>query len=342
MKSYLPKLLLPLSSLLLAWAPLHAQNSGTGGTVVQVVAPDPTALAGTSSGAFTLIRYGPTNADLAVNVTLSGSASNGVDYVQIPDTITIPAGSLATDVLVNPIVDTGNPGNKNVVLMVGTNANYGLMDHRAAEVRIIYDVFDFLPPALAITSPTNNSVFTNPPSITITADASDPGLNITSVSFYANDRFLGRATNSPYSLVWSNPPAGHFALFARAVDQFGRSALSAAVHISVSDLDPAVTLTTPTNGATFLIHSDIPLSAEVTDPDPTTTITSVTFYANDHLLGTVTNSPYSMTWSNAPAGFFAVRAVAVDSTGDKGYSRPAYIDVTPLAGGGRKTASISK
>jgi hypothetical protein len=342
MKSYLPKLILPISSLLLAWAPLYAQNSGSGGTVVQVVAPDPTALAGTSSGAFTLIRYGPTNADLAVSVTLSGSASNGVDYVQIPDTITIPAGSLAADVPVNPIVDMANPGNKDVVLMIDTNANYGLMDHRAAEVRIIYDVFDFLPPTLAITSPTNNSVFTNPPAITITAEANDPGVNITSVSFYANDRFLGRAANSPYSLVWSNPPAGHFALFARAVDQFGRSALSAAVQISVSDLDPVVTLTSPTDDSTFLIHSDIPLSADVTDPDPTATIASVAFYANDHLLGTVTSAPYSMTWSNAPAGFFAVRAVAIDSTGDKGYSRSAYIDVTPLARGGHKTASISR
>ena len=331
MKSYLPnqwKFLVPVASLVLAWCPVQAQDSAP--PLVQVVAPDPTALAGTSSGAFTLLRFGPTNAALVVDVKLSGSGSNGVDYVQIPNTITIPAGSLATDVQVSPLADPANPGNKTVILSLDTNSNYSLGEHRSAEVKIIFDIFDFLPPTITITSPTNNSVFTNPPSVTITADASDPGVNITSVSFYANDRFLGRDTNSPYSLVWSNPPGGHFALFARAVDQFGRSVLSAPVHITVIDIDPTVTLTSPTNGENFLVHSNIQLAADATDPDTSASITSVSFYANDHLLGTANTAPYSLVWSNAPAGLFNLRAVATDSTGDKGYSKPVFIDVTPL------------
>ncbi|MBI3875683.1 MAG: hypothetical protein HY300_06920, partial [Verrucomicrobia bacterium] len=65
---------------------------------VAVLATDPFALAGTSSGAFTLIRSGSTNADLAVNLTISGTASNGLDYVAISNVVTIPAGSLATDI----------------------------------------------------------------------------------------------------------------------------------------------------------------------------------------------------------------------------------------------------
>ncbi len=328
MKLYLPsqwKFLVSIGGLVMSSASLLAQNPS-----VVVVAPDPMALAGTSSGAFTLIRYGDTNSDLAVNVKLFGTASNGVDYVQIPDTITIPAGSLATDVKVDPIVNTANPGNKTVILAVETNSNYTLGDHHAAEVKIIYDVFDFLPPSVALTSPTNNSVFTNPPSITLTADASDPGVTIKSVSFYADDDFLGRATNSPYSLVWSNPPTGHFVLFARAVDQFGRSALSGPVHITITDLNPMVALTSPTNGANFVVHQDIPLTANVNEPNPNATVSSVKFFANGHFLGTATNAPYSLVWSNAPGGLFFLRAVATDNTGDKGYSKPVFINVTPF------------
>jgi len=332
-----------MASLLLACSPVCAQDPGPSANppLVVVVAPDPIALEGTSSGAFTLIRYGSTTDDLAINVELSGTASNGVDYVTISNVITIPAGALATDVKVDPLVNTVNRGNKTVVLTIDTNSDYRIDGHHWAAVKLIDDVFDFLPPTVTLTSPTNSSVFTNPPSITLTADATDPGVTIKGVSFYANDDFLGRATNSPYSLVWSNPPGGHFVLFARAVDQFDRSVLSAPVHITVTDIDPIVKLTTPTNGENFIVHQNIPLAAEVSNPDANATIASVRFYANDHLLGTVTTAPYSMVWSNAPSGFFALHAVAVDDSGDKGFSKPVLINVSRFTAKSR-SLSLSK
>jgi Big-like domain-containing protein len=334
MKSYLPhqwKFLVPIASLVMACSPLRAQDSDPGSAanpLVVVVAPDPIALEGTSSGAFTLIRFGSTSNALAVNVKLSGTASNGVDYVTISNVITIPAGSLATDVQVTPIVV--NHGNKTVIMAIETNSDYRIGEHHWAEVKIIDDVFDFLPPTVTLTAPTNSSVFTNPPSITLTAVVSDPGVTIKGVSFYANDDFLGRETNSPYSLVWSNPPGGHFVLFARAVDQFDRSVLSAPVHITITDIDPVVNLTSPANGQNFMVHQNIKLAADASDPDTNATIASVRFYANDHLLGTKTNMPYSLVWSNAPSGFFFLRAVATDSKGDKGYSKPVLINVSPF------------
>jgi hypothetical protein len=335
MKLYRPftwEALVLVSFLFLSHCPSKAQNSGstTNPPLVVVVAPDPTAFVGTSSGAFTLIRYGSTDKDLNVDVKLSGSASNGVDYVTIPNVITIPAGALATDVKVDPLVDQDNRGNKSVALTLQTNSNYRIDGRHAAEVKIVDDVFDFLPPTVVITSPTNTSVFDEPDYITITATATDPGVALRYVSFYANDDFLGRDTNSPYSLVWSNPPGGNFVLFARAVDQFGRSALSAPVTITVTDINPVVKITNPTNGANFLVHQDISLLAEVTDADPNATIASVSFYANSHLLGKATNAPYSLVWSNAPSGMFSLRAVAVDQTGDKGTSKAVVINVTPF------------
>jgi hypothetical protein len=327
------KFLTLLTALPLASSLSMAQDSGgsNGPPLVVVVAPDPVALEGTSSGAFTLIRYGPTDADLAIDVRLSGSASNGVDYATIDDVITIPKGSQATDIKVDPIADTANLGNKTVVLTLKTNANYRIGSHHSAEVKIIDDVFDIPPPTVTLTAPTDNSAFTNPPSITLSADTGNSVAAIRSVSFYANDHFLGRSTSSPFSLIWSNPPSGHFGLFARAEDQFGRSALSAPVHILVVDIDPVVTLTSPTNGANFMVHQNISLAADVSDPDPTQTIDSVSFFANGHLLGKVSSTPYSLIWSNAPSGFFTLRAVARTTIGDKGYSQPVIINVTPFS-----------
>src|SRR5262249_41373747 len=155
------------------------------------------------SGSFTLIRHGDSSAALTVDLVASGTASNGVDYAMIPATITIPAGSLAVDIPVDPIVDLVNRGNKTVVLTVGANANYHALVRRAVVV-IIDDTFNIPPPTITLDSPTNGSVFGFPATIPLQASASDPDVSIKSVSFFAGDQFLGRATNSPYSLVWTN------------------------------------------------------------------------------------------------------------------------------------------
>jgi len=297
---------------------------------VQLLATDPTALEGTSSGAFTLIRYGPNTSNLEVFLAISGTASNGVDYATISGTVTIPSGSQAVDILVEPIVDTARRGNKTVALSVKTNANYQVGGFRHASVSIVDDVFDIPAPTVKLTSPTDGSTFNDPKSITLKADASDSGVPVTSVSFYANDTFLGKSATSPYSLVWSNPPPGHFSLFARAVNQVGESALSAPVQIIVTDTVPVVTITSPTNGQNFVAHQDITIKADASDSDDS--IQSVRFYANTELLGVVTNAPYTLVWSNAPPGIFFLIAAATDQSGDRAYSKPVIIDVSGFPG----------
>src|SRR5436309_14388212 len=69
--------------------------------VVSVNASDPTAFRGLSSGTF-LLHRDRTNGDLAINIKLSGTASNGVDYTTIPSSITIPAGFFSVGVQVSP------------------------------------------------------------------------------------------------------------------------------------------------------------------------------------------------------------------------------------------------
>jgi hypothetical protein len=314
--------------------------------LVNIIATDPTALEGTSSGAFTLIRSGPTTAALEVNLIISGSASNGVDYSTISSPVTIPIGSLAVDIPVTPILDTINRGNKTVQLAIETNSAYMRGGYRKATVEIIDDVFNVPPPSISLSAPTNGTSVTNPTTVTLTAEVSDT-VPVTGVSFFADDFLLGK-TNSPdasgnYNLVWNNPRPGAYVLFARMTDEVGHSAICTPVDITVAPstvpvIKPEVSITSPVTGAGFTTGTDITITASVTDAAVGATIQSVTFYLGDTVLGTGTTtstaSPYvyTYTWSNAPVdpSFLpvALTAVATDSNNESGRSAPVFILVT--------------
>jgi len=293
---------------------------------VSVVASDPIAFQGLTTGSFTVFRD-DTNGALSVKITLSGTASNGVDYATLPDSVTIPPGFHAVGLVVQPPSTGGVSPDKWVRLTIKTNEAYKVVRPTHARVTIRGDAFENDAPSVEITSPTNNASFFTHSDITITADASDDDI-VTKVNFYANDHLLGSVTSSPYSLVWSNAPAGHFALFARAVDQFGKSTLSTAVHITVANPPPVsgnVTITTPTNGSTFAAGANIPIAATVEHPDATK---NVSFYSGDHLLGTVSAAPYSLTWSNVPPGKYSLRARATGTNDSTALSEKVKIMVT--------------
>jgi Calx-beta domain len=74
--------------------------------VVRIMATDAVAREGTSNTAtFRIRRTGPTNSALTVFYAIRGTASNGVDYVTIPNSLTIPAGRHGARILITPIDD---------------------------------------------------------------------------------------------------------------------------------------------------------------------------------------------------------------------------------------------
>ncbi|HZV34675.1 MAG TPA: Ig-like domain-containing protein, partial [Verrucomicrobiae bacterium] len=244
----------------------HAQTCTNQMTMVSILATDGTALEGTSTGAFTLIRYGPTNDDLTVDCAISGTASNGVDYETITNPITIPAGWLAIDIPVVPILDTAVRGNKTVCLTLQTNGTYAIGRCRA-KVEIVDDTFNIPPPSIDLTSPTNGSVFETPANIVLTPEISDEDTQIVCVSFYANDECIGKSTNSPFSITWNTCQPSCYALFARVVDSFGKCALSCPVIISVTNILPECSITSPTNCSEFSEGTNIDIEATATDID---------------------------------------------------------------------------
>ena len=96
---------------------------------------------------------------------------------------------------------------------------------------------DVPPSGVSITAPANNSSYTAPASITITASATANTGSISKVEFYDGNTLLGTATSSPYSITWSNAEneGGSFPLTAKAYDSAGFATVSAPITITVND-----------------------------------------------------------------------------------------------------------
>lgn len=122
--------------------------SGSGGDDDPV---DPTALVsvsafdalaaetGSNTGAFRLTRSGSATmlaSPLTVTFALSGTATNGADYTNLPLTATFLANQSTVDVLVTPLVDSTTEGSESVVLTLMTVDPYDLGSPATATVTI--------------------------------------------------------------------------------------------------------------------------------------------------------------------------------------------------------------
>lgn len=74
---------------------------------------------------------------------------------------------------------------------------------------------------------------------------------------------------------------------------------------------PAVDFEAPVDGAAVAPGGNLTLAANPT-PSAGRTITQVQFFAGSNSLGTVSSSPWTYTWNNVPAGFYALTIVATD------------------------------
>lgn len=171
-------------------------------------------------------------------------------------------------------------------------------------------------PTVAITSPTANTIFNSPSSISITANAADANGSISKVDFYNGSTLIGTATTSPYTFVWNNPANGVDSLIAKATDNEGAVTTSATVIVFVSNASnvaPSVSITSPANNANFLTPATVTVTANATDSDGS--IYKVEFYDGTNLLGTSTTSPYSFTGTVNDAGNYTITAKATDNGG---------------------------
>ncbi|MEP6667846.1 MAG: Calx-beta domain-containing protein, partial [Chthoniobacter sp.] len=120
-------------------------------STVNIVANDPNASETPGNpGQFTITRTAPTSAALTVNLTITGTATNGTDYTTISSTATIPAGQSSVTINVLPIDDAVTEGVESVVLQIASGS-YDIGPNSFATVTI---ADNDSPPTLFISSPT--------------------------------------------------------------------------------------------------------------------------------------------------------------------------------------------
>jgi glucose/arabinose dehydrogenase len=92
--------------------------------------------AGPDPGVVRIWREGWLSSNLTVHLNLNGTARNGLDYVLIDETVTIPANSLFATVTVMPLDDTAPEDAETVVISLAPSAAYRLASPTSATVRL--------------------------------------------------------------------------------------------------------------------------------------------------------------------------------------------------------------
>jgi hypothetical protein len=338
---------------------------------------------GNNPAIFTFSRSGNTNSALAISFGIGGTASNGVDYAAITNSISLEAGETSTNVVITPVDEPSASGYKTVVLTLPRRLDAelsGSTNHRVGSLSkaVAYIAYNYtnIPPTVSIVTPTNDSSFLSLPNIEIAANAFDSNGWVTTVQFLANGKRLGVVSNNlfgsrtaeplilreshgsivpgwagshvnRYQFVWTNVPAGSYALTAVATDNAGLQTTSAAIDIAVSTNlpSPQVRIVSPATGAEFPDLVNINIYAAAAEVGGV--VKTVEFLANGKSLGVATNYlatepssqfhlrmqwlPYSFRWTNAPVGSNVLTAVATDNNGTQAVSAPVTINVSTNA-----------
>jgi hypothetical protein len=236
--------------------PALAQTSSDPPVVTILATDHHAAEAETDAGVFTVNRSGPTQGSLLVFYELSGTARNGVDYQELPNTVTIPAGAGSATISIKPINDTLVEGTETVIATLVASPTLSPIE----PYRVGFPSSDIIlladndspptnpPPVVHLLSPTNGAMFTAPANITLVANATIFG-DVAKMEFFAGTDNLGEGTFEPskcafcpvWILNWTNVPPGEYTLTARATDVFGRTSTSDAVRVFVKSA-PIVTI----------------------------------------------------------------------------------------------------
>ena len=105
---------------------------------VTITAPDPSAseVPATDTGKFQIKRAGCTDSDLDVFYTISGTATNGMDYRRLPGHVTIRSGAPSAAIALRPIDDTISEPDETAILTLSPDPDYIIGPRNTATVTI--------------------------------------------------------------------------------------------------------------------------------------------------------------------------------------------------------------
>lgn len=78
---------------------------------------------GCGQGILTFERAGISNTPTVIPFQISGTATNGVDYTTIPDSVVIPAGQTSVDLVIDATLDGQAEGNETIILTLSNSVS---------------------------------------------------------------------------------------------------------------------------------------------------------------------------------------------------------------------------
>lgn len=218
----------------------------------------------------------------AADLLLNGAAAQSVtsaDNITYSFAVTQPAyGAVAVRWGTNHGIVDVEAGNAFDPTRFGGQWNYSLVDPV---------------PSVALTSPTNNTFFLPPVSITLRATASDNDGTVALVEFFEGATKLGESSAAPYSLAVSNLGLGVYTFRAVATDNIGLSRASTPVVLNVVTSLPIALVRGPylnsgsTTGAVVRWRTDVISDAVVyygTNVNSLTSFAVETSVTNEHIV----------------------------------------------------------
>jgi hypothetical protein len=172
------------------------------------------------------------------------------------------------------------------------------------------------PPLVQWVSPTPGLALDTPSPVTLEVLANDPDGSVVQVEFRDGTNSLGVVIDSQaFSLIRDHLGAGTHALSAIVTDNRGGRTETPPVTITIQPANqaPTVQWLSPANGAVLDASAAIVLEATAADPDGD--VAGVEFRDGTNLLGMVTSPPYSLVWTNPPAGTRTLSAITTDDRG---------------------------
>ncbi len=170
------------------------------------------------------------------------------------------------------------------------------------------------PPSITLAATPSSLVA--PGTVLLSAQASDVDGSIAKVDFYQGNVLIASLTSggsgAPYTTLWSGIAAGSYSLTAVATDNAGLQTTATPISVTVvPNQPPTVSFVGPTG--LLAAPANVSLTANAADADGQ--VVRVDFYQGSTLLGSVTQAPFSFTWSNVVPGSYTLTAVATDDKG---------------------------
>ncbi len=169
-------------------------------------------------------------------------------------------------------------------------------------------------PTVSITSPANNATFILPSTVTIDATAGDADGTVSNVEFLVDNVVVGSDNTSPYSFNWTAVVGTH-QLKARATDNSGGQTTSSVITVIVgNNIVPTISLTSPSNGSSFIAPAAVNMTTTAADADGS--VAQVEFFVDNVSVGIDNITPFSFSWTSVvPFGNRQLKAVATDNNG---------------------------